>query len=44
MTSQGGVDMGLGQKSNIWEGYNPSDYENLNISPEVSDLFKYITE
>jgi hypothetical protein len=43
MTGQG-VGMGLAKESNVWEGYNPSDYQNLNINKEVSDLFKYITE
>jgi RIO-like serine/threonine protein kinase len=38
------VGMGLGKESNVWEGYNPGDYTNLNINKEVSDLFKYITE
>jgi hypothetical protein len=39
-----GVGMGMAKDSNVWEGYNPSDYKNLNISKEVSELFKYITE
>jgi hypothetical protein len=43
MTGEG-VGMGLGKASNVWEGYNPGDYQNLNINKEVSDLFKYITE
>lgn len=28
----------------VWDGYSPSDYTNLNIGKDVSDLFKYITE
>jgi hypothetical protein len=43
MTSVGGA-MGGAKESNIWEGYNPGDYKNLNISKDVSDLFKFITE
>lgn len=27
----------------IWLYYNPNDYKNLNISPEIKDLFKHIT-
>lgn len=40
-------EMGMGmakEDGNVWEGYSPSDYENLNIGKDVSDLFKYITE
>lgn len=40
----GGMGMGIAKESNIWEGYNPADYKNLNISKDVSDLFKFITE
>lgn len=28
----------------VWDGYSPSDYTNLNIGKDVSDLFRYITE
>lgn len=36
---------GLGGEAaeNVWLGYNPADYNNLNISPEIKDLFKHIT-
>lgn len=27
----------------VWLRYNPADYRNLNISPEIKDLFKHIT-
>jgi len=29
---------------NVWLNYNPADYQNLNISPEIKDLFKHITK
>ena len=35
---------GLQKEEDVWMGYNPSDYQNLNISPEVASIFKYITE
>lgn len=38
--SSGGA--AAGSKS-VWLNYNPADYKNLNISPEIKDLFKHIT-
>ena len=35
--------MEMGKEDNVWEGYSPSDYDNLNIDDDVKDLFKYIT-
>lgn len=36
------VGSAAGNKS-VWLNYNPADYKNLNISPEIKDLFKHIT-
>lgn len=38
----GGAASGAGNKS-VWLSYNPADYNNLNISPEIKDLFSHIT-
>lgn len=38
----GGSTGGAAAKS-VWLNYNPADYKNLNISPEIKDLFKHIT-
>lgn len=39
------VGMGMAKDDGaVWDGYSPSDYTNLNIGKDVSDLFKYITE
>lgn len=37
------MNMGMGKEDAVWDGYTPSDYDNLNIDAEVKDLFKYIT-
>ena len=36
------VGAAAGNKS-VWLNYNPADYKNLNISPEIKDLFSHIT-
>lgn len=38
----GAASSATGNKS-IWLGYNPADYTNLKISPEIKDLFSHIT-
>ena len=38
----GGAASAAGAKS-VWLNYNPADYKNLNISPEIKDLFSHIT-
>jgi len=35
---------GADPQASRWDGYNPNDYENLNIDPEVKQLFSYITD
>lgn len=34
---------GVAGNQSVWLGYNPNDYRNLNISPEIKDLFQHIT-
>lgn len=39
---QGGDDMGNGEEGGF-DGYNPEDYMNLNVPPQIKEIFKYIT-
>lgn len=45
MQNVGGLTQGTASAEKaLWIGYNPADYKNLNISPEIKDLFKHITK
>ena len=39
----GGADPSAAGNKSVWLNYNPADYKNLSISPEIKDLFSHIT-
>lgn len=43
-TGMGNVGQPSTNQAERWIGYSPDDYTSLNLSPEISQLFKHITK